>query len=54
LVPEEYPVMSGVADHLIGAGEPVHVAEPGADRHRGDRANAELGDAQRGAAGLAE
>ena len=41
-------VQPGVPDHVVGAGEPAHVAEPGPDRHRGDRADAVLGGAQGG------
>ena len=33
-------VQPGVADHIIGVGEPAHVAEFGPDRHRGDRPDA--------------
>ncbi len=42
-----------MADDVIGVAEPARVAQLGPDRHRGDRADAELGGAQRPAAGLA-
>src|ERR1700716_2512814 len=45
-------VQPGVTHHGGGVTEAAHVAEFGPDRDRGDDANAELGGAQRPAAGL--